>query len=84
MPTYIPKANSFERRWFVIDASGHVLGKVATTVASVLSGKRKPIYTPFLDTGDHVVVVNDCYSNHEGVSHEIILALLAADAGIQR
>ncbi len=58
MPTYIPKADSFERRWFVIDASGHVLGKLATTVASVLSGKRKPIYTPFLDTGDHVVVVN--------------------------
>ncbi|MGD8895844.1 MAG: 50S ribosomal protein L13 [Acidobacteriota bacterium] len=58
MPTYIPKAGSLERRWFVVDASGKVLGKVATTVASVLSGKRKPTYTPFLDTGDHVVVVN--------------------------
>ena len=58
MPTYIPKADSLDRRWFVIDASGQVLGKVATTVANVLSGKRKPTYTPFLDTGDHVVVVN--------------------------
>jgi large subunit ribosomal protein L13 len=58
MPTYIPKADSLERRWFVLDARGQVLGKLATKVANVLSGKRKPIYTPFLDTGDHVVVVN--------------------------
>jgi large subunit ribosomal protein L13 len=58
MPTYIPKATSHDRRWFVIDASGKVLGKVATAAASVLSGKRKPSYTPFLDTGDHVVVIN--------------------------
>ena len=58
MPTYIPKVDASERRWYVIDASGKVLGKVATTAASVLSGKRKPIYTPFLDTGDHVVVIN--------------------------
>jgi large subunit ribosomal protein L13 len=58
VPTYIPKADAIERRWFVIDASGKVLGKVATTAASVLTGKRKPIYTPFLDTGDHVVVIN--------------------------
>jgi large subunit ribosomal protein L13 len=58
MPTYIPKADAIERRWFVIDASGKVLGKVATTAADALTGKRKPIYTPFLDTGDHVVVIN--------------------------
>ncbi|HUL78707.1 MAG TPA: 50S ribosomal protein L13 [Vicinamibacteria bacterium] len=58
MPTYIPKATSLDRKWFVIDASGKVLGKVATAVANVLSGKRKPTYTPFLDTGDHVVVIN--------------------------
>jgi large subunit ribosomal protein L13 len=58
MPTYIPKATSLDRRWFVIDASGKVLGKVATAVATVLTGKRKPTYTPFLDTGDHVVVIN--------------------------
>ena len=58
MPTYIPKADSLERRWFVVDASGQVLGKVAVAVADILSGKKKPTYTPFLDTGDHVVVVN--------------------------
>ena len=58
MPTYIPKADAIERRWFVIDASGKVLGKLATAAADALSGKRKPIYTPFLDTGDHVVVIN--------------------------
>jgi large subunit ribosomal protein L13 len=58
MPTYIPKATSLDRRWFVIDVSGKVLGKVAATVATVLTGKRKPTYTPFLDTGDHVVVIN--------------------------
>ena len=58
MPTYIPKATSLDRRWFVIDASGKVLGKVATAAATVLTGKRKPTYTPFLDTGDHVVVIN--------------------------
>jgi large subunit ribosomal protein L13 len=58
MPTYIPKADAIERRWFVIDAGGQVLGKVATKAASLLTGKAKPIYTPFLDTGDHVVVIN--------------------------
>ena len=58
MPTYIPKADSLERRWFVVDASDQVLGKVAVAVADILSGKKKPTYTPFLDTGDHVVVVN--------------------------
>ena len=58
MPTYIPKADAIDRRWFVIDASGQVLGKVATKAASLLTGKSKPIYTPFLDTGDHVVVIN--------------------------
>jgi large subunit ribosomal protein L13 len=58
MPTYIPKADAIDRRWFVIDASGKVLGKVATAAADALTCKRKPIYTPFLDTGDHVVVIN--------------------------
>jgi len=51
MPTYIPKADALGRRWFVIDASGKVLGNVAVAAADALSGKRKPIYTPFLDTG---------------------------------
>jgi len=58
MPTYIPKAESLDRRWFVLDARAQILGKLATAAATILTGKRKPIYTPFLDTGDHVVVIN--------------------------
>lgn len=58
MATYIPKVDGIDRKWFVIDAQGVVLGKLAAAAATVLTGKRKPIYTPFLDTGDHVVVIN--------------------------
>ena len=58
MTTYLPKVVENERRWFLIDAKDQVLGKLATTAATVLTGKRKATYTPFLDTGDHVVVVN--------------------------
>ena len=56
--TYIPKADDRDRKWFVIDAKDQVLGKLAATAASILTGKTKPIYTPFLDTGDHVIVIN--------------------------
>jgi len=58
MTTFIAKGDESERKWFVLDAKGQVLGKLAATAAAVLAGKRKPIYTPFLDTGDHVVVIN--------------------------
>ena len=58
MPTYIPKAGEIERKWYLIDARDKVLGKVAAKTAEILTGKRKPIYTPFLDTGDHVIVIN--------------------------
>jgi len=58
MKTFSAKPETVKRDWFVIDASGKVLGKVATAAATVLTGKRKPTYTPFLDTGDHVVVIN--------------------------
>jgi large subunit ribosomal protein L13 len=56
--TYIPKADDRERKWFVLDAKDQVLGKLAVTAAELLTGKRKAIYTPFLDTGDHVIVIN--------------------------
>jgi large subunit ribosomal protein L13 len=52
------RAGQSEAHWHVIDANGRVLGRLATTAARLLQGKHKPIYTPFLDTGDHVVVVN--------------------------
>jgi len=58
MSTYIPSALEIERKWFVVDASGKTLGRLATEAASVLSGKRNPKYTPFLDMGDHVIVIN--------------------------
>jgi large subunit ribosomal protein L13 len=58
MPTYIPKADERDRQWFVIDAKDQVLGKLATRAATLLTGKHKPTYTPFLDTGDHVIVIN--------------------------
>ena len=58
MKTYSVKAGEIERRWFVVDARGKVLGRLATEIARVLRGKHKPIYTPHLDTGDFVVVVN--------------------------
>ena len=58
MKTYSPKPGDIERRWYVIDASGAVLGRLATEVASILRGKHKPIFAPHMDTGDHVIVVN--------------------------
>ena len=58
MRTYIPKANEIERKWYVVDASGQVLGRLATKIATVLRGKNKPQFTPHLDTGDFVVVIN--------------------------
>ena len=58
MSTYTPKADEIEREWHVVDADGLVLGRLATEVASILRGKHKPIFTPHLDTGDHVVVIN--------------------------
>lgn len=58
MRTYFPKQGDIEPRWFVIDAEGQVLGRLATTIANIISGKAKPTYTPFLDTGDHVIVIN--------------------------
>jgi large subunit ribosomal protein L13 len=58
MKTYSPKPRDIQRRWYVIDASGAVLGRLATEVASILRGKHKPIFAPHMDTGDHVIVVN--------------------------
>ena len=57
MSTYFPKGE-IARKWFVIDADGQILGRLATRVARILSGKNNPKYTPFMDTGDHVIVIN--------------------------
>jgi large subunit ribosomal protein L13 len=58
MKTVFPSLPAIQRSWHVIDANGEVLGRVASQAALLLMGKHKPIYTPFIDTGDHVVVVN--------------------------
>ena len=58
MTTLTPKLNEIERQWWLVDAEGVPLGRLATQVARVLRGTHKPIYTPHLDTGDHVVVIN--------------------------
>lgn len=58
MSTTIPSGKDIQRKWFVLDANGKTLGRLATEAASILAGKRNPLYTPYIDMGDHVVVVN--------------------------
>ena len=58
MSTYVAKPADIQRKWYVVDAEGQTLGRLASEVAKVLRGKNKPQYTPFLDTGDYVIVVN--------------------------
>ncbi len=58
MNTYMANAQTVERKWYVVDAEGMVLGRLASQVANILRGKHKPIYTPHVDTGDYVIVVN--------------------------
>ena len=56
--TFMAKANEIERKWYVIDAQGQTLGRLASEVASILRGKNKPTFTPHVDTGDHVIIIN--------------------------
>ena len=58
MKTYSVKAGEIEHRWYVVDAGGKILGRVATEIARILRGKHKPTYTPHVDTGDFVIVIN--------------------------
>lgn len=58
MNTEFPSGNEIARKWFILDAEKAVLGRIATKAATLLMGKHKPTYTPFLDTGDHVIVIN--------------------------
>jgi large subunit ribosomal protein L13 len=58
MKSFIPAGKEMDKRWHVVDADGQVLGRLATRVARLLMGKEKPLFTPFLDTGDHVIVIN--------------------------
>ncbi|HOF95446.1 MAG TPA: 50S ribosomal protein L13 [Clostridia bacterium] len=58
MKTYMAKGETLQRDWYVVDAAGMVLGRLSSQVASILRGKHKPIFTPHVDTGDHVIIVN--------------------------
>ena len=58
MKSFIPRERDMQKRWHIIDAEGQILGRLATRAARILTGKDKPIYTPFLDTGDHVIIIN--------------------------
>jgi large subunit ribosomal protein L13 len=58
MKTFVPKKNDIERKWWIVDAEGKTLGRLATRIATVLKGKHKPDFVNFLDTGDFVVVIN--------------------------
>ncbi|MDO4573512.1 MAG: 50S ribosomal protein L13 [Clostridia bacterium] len=58
MKTYMAKGETVERNWYVVDADGMVLGRLSSQVAAILRGKHKPIFTPHVDTGDHVIIIN--------------------------
>ena len=71
MSTYFPKAGEIVRKWYVVDASKQPLGRIASRVASILMGKENPQYTPFLDTGDHVIVINAAKVKTTGLKAEV-------------
>ena len=58
MKTYMAKGETVERNWYVVDADGMILGRLSSQVAAILRGKHKPVFTPHVDTGDHVIVIN--------------------------
>ena len=70
MGTYVATPKTIDSKWHVIDAEGQVLGRVATLTARLLQGKHKPTYTPFIDTGDHVVIVNAAKAKLTGRKEE--------------
>ncbi len=72
MSTYFPSGKGLaeNRKWFVVDAKGKTVGRLATEVARILSGKNNPAYTPFMDMGDHVVVINARHAVFTGAKNE--------------
>src|SRR5467141_95078 len=69
MKTYSPRPEHIERRWYVMDASGVVLGRVASEAAAILRGKHKPIFAPHMDTGDNVIIVHAAKVELTGAKH---------------
>lgn len=58
MKSFMASPSTIERKWYVVDATGHTLGRLSSEIAKILRGKNKPTYTPHMDTGDHIIVVN--------------------------
>ena len=81
MRTYVATPKTIDSRWHVIDADGQVLGRVATLAARLLQGKHKPTYTPFIDTGDHVVIVNAAKITDRRKKKKKIYAAIAVQGG---
>ena len=75
MSTFVPSGKNIDRKWYVVDASGQTLGRLATKAASVLAGKLNPQYVPYIDMGDHVIVVN---------CEKIVLTGMKADKKLYR
>ena len=73
--TTIPSGKDIQRKWFVIDAAGKTLGRLSTVAASILAGKLNPLYTPYIDMGDHVIVIN---------AEKIVLTGMKADSKLYR
>jgi large subunit ribosomal protein L13 len=69
MKSFVPGPDAMQKKWHVVDAENQILGRLATRVANLLTGKDKPVYTPFLDTGDHVVVINAAKIRLTGKKH---------------
>ena len=74
MKTFMAKNETLQRQWYVIDADGLVLGRLASQVASILRGKNKPTYTPHVDAGDHVIVINCDKIKLTGAKLEVLLS----------
>ena len=75
MSTFVPSGKTIDRKWYVVDASGQTLGRLATKAASVLSGKLNPKYVPYIDMGDHVIIIN---------AEKIVLTGLKSDQKLYR
>ncbi len=67
--TYMAKPNEIERKWYIVDATGKTLGRLASEVASIIRGKHKPLFTPHIDTGDFVVLINAENFTHTNSKH---------------
>ena len=72
MKTYVAKPSTIKRDWFVIDATDLTLGRVATEIARRLRGKHKPEYTPFMDTGDYIIVINASKIKQQGSGQDLL------------